>query len=501
MIERFADDENGRLLRDLVGPRAARRAPQGPRGPPDPLRQLERRLRPAAPGRAHRRDALREPAESVLRLLHELAPQAPAGVRPPAPGARLPARAREGGGAGRATTSAARARRARRFRPHLVLAGGAPDGVPLLEDREPVDGRAAAYVCEQLRLQGAGDRAGRARGLLELDRHRARLAARPRRCAGRPPSVRRRGEERIPGARGRPASAREGRAQRLIGASFRRAGSACRVQEFRVPGTGRSRNVIGVLRHAARLPADRDGPRRHRAAGARRRRQRLRASAWSPRSRRGCDAAARRATSGSWPPAPRSASTRARPTTSARWRSRAGARAAAPRLRWALSLDEVGRGTRFLAALAAAAAPRRRGRAAGAAARGARASRWVRDDGTGNSDHREFAAARHAGRRSSAWAPRRAVPPQAPATPPGACSAAAFGRARGSSPRRCAPAKKRQPSIAASRLLDGLLGRAGRGHGHPEPALAVHLGRAEVEAALIQQPLTQPHLLVAWSRP
>jgi len=35
------------------------------------------------------------------------------------------------------------------FRPHLVLAGGAPDGVPLLAGREPVDGRAAAYVCER----------------------------------------------------------------------------------------------------------------------------------------------------------------------------------------------------------------------------------------------------------------------------------------------------------------------------------------------------------------
>jgi uncharacterized protein YyaL (SSP411 family) len=34
------------------------------------------------------------------------------------------------------------------YRPHVVLAGGAPDGVPLLEGREPVDGLAAAYVCE-----------------------------------------------------------------------------------------------------------------------------------------------------------------------------------------------------------------------------------------------------------------------------------------------------------------------------------------------------------------
>jgi uncharacterized protein YyaL (SSP411 family) len=30
----------------------------------------------------------------------------------------------------------------------VVLAGGAGDGVPLLEGRGPVDGRPAAYVCE-----------------------------------------------------------------------------------------------------------------------------------------------------------------------------------------------------------------------------------------------------------------------------------------------------------------------------------------------------------------
>jgi uncharacterized protein YyaL (SSP411 family) len=37
----------------------------------------------------------------------------------------------------------------RAFRPRVVLAGGEPDGVPLLAGREPVDGRAAAYVCER----------------------------------------------------------------------------------------------------------------------------------------------------------------------------------------------------------------------------------------------------------------------------------------------------------------------------------------------------------------
>ena len=36
----------------------------------------------------------------------------------------------------------------RRFRPHLVVAGGAENGVPLLAGRGTVDGRAAAYVCE-----------------------------------------------------------------------------------------------------------------------------------------------------------------------------------------------------------------------------------------------------------------------------------------------------------------------------------------------------------------
>ncbi len=41
----------------------------------------------------------------------------------------------------------------REFRPHLVLAGGDPDGVPLLADREPVDGRAAGYVCERFTCQ------------------------------------------------------------------------------------------------------------------------------------------------------------------------------------------------------------------------------------------------------------------------------------------------------------------------------------------------------------
>jgi uncharacterized protein len=39
------------------------------------------------------------------------------------------------------------------YRPHLVLAGGPNDGVPLLDGRVPVDGHAAAYVCEHFVCQ------------------------------------------------------------------------------------------------------------------------------------------------------------------------------------------------------------------------------------------------------------------------------------------------------------------------------------------------------------
>jgi uncharacterized protein YyaL (SSP411 family) len=39
------------------------------------------------------------------------------------------------------------------FHPRVVLAGGPQDGVPLLEGRGPVDGRAAAYVCERFACQ------------------------------------------------------------------------------------------------------------------------------------------------------------------------------------------------------------------------------------------------------------------------------------------------------------------------------------------------------------
>jgi uncharacterized protein YyaL (SSP411 family) len=51
-----------------------------------------------------------------------------------------------------ADTSALRRAVRSRFRPHIVLAGGDGEdaaGIALLEGRTPVDGRAAAYVCER----------------------------------------------------------------------------------------------------------------------------------------------------------------------------------------------------------------------------------------------------------------------------------------------------------------------------------------------------------------
>jgi uncharacterized protein len=88
-------------------------------------------------------------AEGVLRLLHELAPRHPQAFAHllQALDFRL-AQTREVALAGDETAELERVVRSK-FRPHIVLAGGQPDGVPLMQGREPVGGRPAAYVCEQ----------------------------------------------------------------------------------------------------------------------------------------------------------------------------------------------------------------------------------------------------------------------------------------------------------------------------------------------------------------
>ncbi|MEA2400682.1 MAG: uncharacterized protein QOK00_1085 [Thermoleophilaceae bacterium] len=88
-------------------------------------------------------------AVGVLRLLHELAAQ-----HPQAFGHLLQAldfhlaAVKEVALVGDDASALERVVRGA-FRPHVVVAGGPADGVPLLQDRGPVDGRAAAYVCER----------------------------------------------------------------------------------------------------------------------------------------------------------------------------------------------------------------------------------------------------------------------------------------------------------------------------------------------------------------
>jgi len=149
MIERFADEENGGFFEtssdheQLVARRKDLEDHPIPAGNSSASYGL---LRLAALTGEH---AYAERAESVLRLLHELAPKHPQafGHLLQALDFRL-AQVREVALVGDELGPLERVVRDG-FRPHLVLAGGEPDGVPLLEGREPVDGRATAYVCEQ----------------------------------------------------------------------------------------------------------------------------------------------------------------------------------------------------------------------------------------------------------------------------------------------------------------------------------------------------------------
>ena len=90
-----------------------------------------------------------EAALGVIRLMHTIAPEHPAGF-----GHLLQAidfhlsPVLEVALAGPESALLEHVVRSR-FRPRIVLAGGDPEGVPLLSGREPVDGRAAAYVCER----------------------------------------------------------------------------------------------------------------------------------------------------------------------------------------------------------------------------------------------------------------------------------------------------------------------------------------------------------------
>ena len=149
MIERFADDESGGFFEtsadheQLVARRKDLEDHPIPSGNASAALGL---LRLAALSGEHEYERR---GVSVLRLLHELAPK-----HPQAFGHLLQALdfhlspTREVALAGDDTHALERVVRGA-FRPNVVLAGGEHDGVPLLQDRHPVDGRAAAYVCER----------------------------------------------------------------------------------------------------------------------------------------------------------------------------------------------------------------------------------------------------------------------------------------------------------------------------------------------------------------
>jgi uncharacterized protein YyaL (SSP411 family) len=149
MIERFADDERGGFFEtssdheQLVARRKDLEDNPIPAGNSSAAYGLLRLA--ALTGEREYEDR----AEGVLRLLHEIAerhPQAFAHLLQALDFRLSPTR--EIALAGSDTGELERVVRSK-FRPHIVLAGGEPDGVPLMEGREPVDGRPAAYVCEQ----------------------------------------------------------------------------------------------------------------------------------------------------------------------------------------------------------------------------------------------------------------------------------------------------------------------------------------------------------------
>jgi uncharacterized protein YyaL (SSP411 family) len=149
MIERFADDEQGGFFEtssDHERLVARRKDPEDSPIPAGNSSAAYGLLRLAALTGEHEYERR---GVSVLRQLYEVVPR-----HPQAFGHLLQAfdfhfaQVKEVALAGGDTAPLERVVR-ERFRPHLVLAGGEPDGVPLLEGRGPVDGRAAAYVCEQ----------------------------------------------------------------------------------------------------------------------------------------------------------------------------------------------------------------------------------------------------------------------------------------------------------------------------------------------------------------
>jgi hypothetical protein len=188
------------------------------------------------------------------------------------------------------------------------------------------------------------------------------------------------------------ASAKEAKAQAYVADEFRDAGLAVSVDRFRVPGRGTSRNVVGIYDtpadctriFMAHVDSSPKGPGANDNASGSGVIVALaaRLAALKP----ACDI---------W-----LSTNGAEERFYTRSPAHLGAQALVdrvrgagivPRLKSVLDFDEVGRGGRFwLRSPAASPRPALEGAVLGAAKDAGVTVRWVRDSGSGNSDHREF---------------------------------------------------------------------------------------------------------------
>ena len=170
LVAHFADAELGGFFStaDDGPPLLARRKEL--QDAPIPSGGASARARADPPGPPHRRARLRGARRRAAQAAGAVAGRHPSAFGHTAPGARplpRPARARSRWPATATSWPLWPRWSAPRTRPHLVLAGGTGAEPPLLAGRTPVDGRAAAYVCERFACRRPVTTAGELADLLE----------------------------------------------------------------------------------------------------------------------------------------------------------------------------------------------------------------------------------------------------------------------------------------------------------------------------------------------